>query len=88
MAVITIKENKAIHQRKTKRLWLQDSLYRFSEITDKIHDTLNSTLKHALKIRTEKMEEGKSHSRLRLVLDKKTRNKIFKYSKGEVKQNY
>ena len=32
------------------------------------------------------MEERKSHSRLRLALDKKTRNKIFYYSKGEVKQ--
>ena len=77
MAVITVKENKAIHQRKTKRLWLQDSLYRFSEFTDKIHDTLKSTLKHALKNPTKKMEERKSHSRLRLALDKKTRNKIL-----------
>ena len=76
MAVITVKENKAIDQRKTKRLWLQDSLYRFSEFTDKIHDTLNSALKHALKNPTKKMEERKSHSRLRLALDKKTRNEV------------
>ena len=79
MAVITIKENKAIHQRvKLKDCGCRrESFNRFSEFTDKIHDTLNSTLKHALKIPTEKVEERKSHSRLRLVLDKKTRNKIL-----------
>ena len=78
MAVITIKENKAIHQRvKLKDCGCRNHLIVFSEFTDKIHDTLNSTLKHALKIPTEKVEERKSHSRLRLVLDKKTRNKIL-----------